>query len=74
MAASARAFFSSDPPLGIKIESIAEQSVPNKGTFSNSALGAKAGLNYLISTTGSNQLTWLDTIVDTRFGPFIDYI
>jgi len=36
MAASARAFFSSDPPLGINIESIAEQRVPSKGTFSNS--------------------------------------
>lgn len=56
IAANAMAFFSSEPPLGMKIESIVLQSVPSIGTFSNSPLGAKAGLIFLINTTASNQL------------------
>lgn len=68
IAANARAFFSSEPPLGMKIESIVLQSVPSNGTFSNSELGANAGLTFLIMTTASSQLQWFDTIVDARFG------
>lgn len=70
IAANAKAFFSSDPPLGMKIESIVLHRVPSKGTFSNSALGANAGLTFLIKTTASNQLQWLDTIVDALIGAF----
>jgi len=57
IAARAKAFFSSEPPLGMKIESITEQSVPSRGTCSKSFAGAKAGLRFLIRTTGSNQET-----------------
>lgn len=44
MVSSAKALFSGDPPLGIKMLSITSQSVPMSGTLLNSSLGAKAGL------------------------------
>jgi len=57
IAARAYAFFSSEPPLGIYMESIQSISVLKIGTCLNSALGANAGLTFLIKTTGSSQLT-----------------
>jgi hypothetical protein len=71
MAPNARAFFSSEPPLGMKIESMVLQRVPSNGTFSNSALGANAGLTFLMRTTASSQLQWFETMVDALNGAFV---
>jgi len=67
IAYSAFCNYSSDPPLGIYIESKKSINVPKSGIPLNSALGAKAGLKCLIKTTTSSQLIWLHTIVDVLF-------
>lgn len=63
----AKFLFCSSPPLGIYIQSMAFIRLLKNGRDQNSALGENAAKILLRRTTGSSQLTWLQTTVDIVF-------